>query len=200
IFQAENQNLNRDLTISTSILNFENKLDLLLKILFKEQRRLNNSIELDPKKFSELITKSNFLLEGFFNEIFNVISPKSRDYQTRENDKKIAFRFCYLLARAHTLANLGISACYKTIDNYKKKIAKEYPTKISNYFIFYQNIIHVFNIDDYHSIHSYKRSDTTFLSNVYHMATCVAKRINNCAPIPAIFNNISFFNPLNIDA
>ncbi|CAG8727268.1 10358_t:CDS:2, partial [Scutellospora calospora] len=76
IFQAENQNLNRDLTISTSTLNFENKLDLLLKILFKEQRRLNSSIELDPKKFSELITKSNFLLERFFNKIFNTISPK----------------------------------------------------------------------------------------------------------------------------
>ncbi|CAG8737021.1 11710_t:CDS:1, partial [Dentiscutata erythropus] len=43
-------------------------------------------------------------------------------------------------------------------------------------------------------------SDITSLSNVYHMATCVAKRINNCAPISAIFNNISFFNPLNVDA
>ncbi|CAG8599689.1 8847_t:CDS:2 [Scutellospora calospora] len=60
--------------------------------------------------------------------------------------------------------------------------------------------MHVFNIDDYHSIHSYKRSNTTSLSNIYHIATCVAKRINNCAPILAIFNDISFFNPLNIDA
>ncbi|CAG8510174.1 4540_t:CDS:1, partial [Scutellospora calospora] len=135
---------------------------LLSKILFKEQRRLNNSIELDPKKFLELITRSNFLLEGFFDEIFNAISPKNRDYQTRENDKKIAVRFCYLLARARnkftnelkieiglyllvsgcsssaidTLSNFGISACYKTIDDYKKKVAKEHLTKISSYFTF----------------------------------------------------------------
>ncbi|RIB30423.1 hypothetical protein C2G38_2152734 [Gigaspora rosea] len=62
IFQAEiNQNSNKtNSNISTSTLSFENKIDLLSKILFKEQRRLNNPIELDPKKFSELITKSNF--------------------------------------------------------------------------------------------------------------------------------------------
>ncbi|CAG8765002.1 11726_t:CDS:2, partial [Cetraspora pellucida] len=133
-----------------------------------------------PKKFSELITRSNFLLEGFFNEIFNAISPKNRNYQTRENDKKIAVGFCYLLARARNkfanelkieiglyllasgcsssaidiLSNLGISACYKTIDDYKKKVTKEHLTKISTYFTF----------------------------NV------------------TIFNNILFFNPLNIDA
>ncbi|CAG8619913.1 5205_t:CDS:2 [Dentiscutata erythropus] len=60
--------------------------------------------------------------------------------------------------------------------------------------------MHVFNIDDYHSIHSYKKSDITSLTNVYHMAMCIAKRIKNSIPIPAIFNDISFFNPLNIDA
>ncbi|CAG8718767.1 2713_t:CDS:2, partial [Racocetra persica] len=84
IFQAENQNLNRDLNILSSTLNFENKLDLLSKILFKKQRRLNNPIELDLKKFLELITKSNFLLEGFFDKIFNAISPRNiRCFSTR---------------------------------------------------------------------------------------------------------------------
>ncbi|CAG8497808.1 17484_t:CDS:2, partial [Cetraspora pellucida] len=103
IIQAEiNQKLNNkaDLNILTSTLSFENKIDLLLKIFFKKQRRLNNSIELDPKNFLELITKSNFLLEEFFDKIFNAISSKNRDYQTKENDKKIAIGFCYLLAEA----------------------------------------------------------------------------------------------------
>ncbi|CAG8625625.1 4583_t:CDS:1, partial [Cetraspora pellucida] len=151
----------QDLNISNNNnLTFENKLDLLTKVLFKEQRKLNHPIELDPIKFSKLITQSNFQLDGFFDEIFNALSPKNRNQQTRENDKKSAVRFCYLLAKARnkfanelkikivlyllanecsssaidTLSNLGIIACYKTIDDYKKKVAKEHSIKISKYF------------------------------------------------------------------
>ncbi|CAG8622383.1 6891_t:CDS:2 [Cetraspora pellucida] len=128
-------------------LTFENKIDLLSKVLFKEQRKLNHLIELDPEKFSTLITNSDFQLNGFFDKIFNTISPKYRNFQTRENDKKSAVGFCYLFAGArnkfanelkieiglyllgsgcsssaiNTLANLEILACYKTINNYKKK-------------------------------------------------------------------------------
>jgi hypothetical protein len=56
-----------------------------------------------------------------------------------------------------------------------------------------------FNIDDYHSIHSYRNPDTTTLSSAYHMATCVAKTIENSSPIPVIKNNISIHNPENIE-
>ncbi|CAG8832419.1 21986_t:CDS:1, partial [Cetraspora pellucida] len=57
----------QDLNISNNNnLTFENKLDLLTKILFKKQRKLNHSIELDPVKFSKLIAQSNFQLDGFF--------------------------------------------------------------------------------------------------------------------------------------
>ncbi|RIB01868.1 hypothetical protein C2G38_2229423 [Gigaspora rosea] len=275
---------NKDISISNSTLTFENKLDLLSKVLFKEQRKLNHPIEVDPNKFSELITRSNFQLNGFFDEIFNALSPKYRNYQTRENDKKSAVGFCYLLAGARnkfandlkieielyllasgctssaidTLANLGISACYKTIDDYKKKIAKDHSIKISEYFRTFQNNMHIFNIDDYHSIHSYQRPNSASLQNVHHMATCITKRIKNysrvqairlphgpgvgtlalstlfsigilehwelgpeigiqdrplwyypwvpmdspgpCGSLPAIYNGISFFNPLNIEA
>ncbi|CAG8814551.1 5141_t:CDS:1, partial [Cetraspora pellucida] len=39
----------QDLNISNNNnLTFENKLDLLTKVLFKEQRKLNHPIELDP--------------------------------------------------------------------------------------------------------------------------------------------------------
>ncbi|RIB11670.1 hypothetical protein C2G38_2202830 [Gigaspora rosea] len=129
----------QNLNISNLGLTFENKLDILSKVLFKEQRKLSHSIKLDPNKFLELITQSNFQLNGFFDEIFNALSPRYRNYQTQENDKKLAVGFCYLLARARnkfanklkieiglyllasgynssaidTLANLEISACYK---------------------------------------------------------------------------------------
>ncbi|CAG8639082.1 7256_t:CDS:2, partial [Scutellospora calospora] len=89
-----------ELLQAKSNLTFENKIDLLSKVLFKEQRRLNHLIELDPKKFLKLITTSNFQLSKFFDEIFNAISPKYRNSQTRENDEKLAIGFCYLLARA----------------------------------------------------------------------------------------------------
>ncbi|KAF0500251.1 hypothetical protein F8M41_020309 [Gigaspora margarita] len=161
-----------ELFLAKTNLTFENKIDLLSKVFFKEQRKLNHPIELDPKRFSALITNSNFQLNGFFDEIFNAISPKYRNFQTRENDKKSAVGFCYLLAGARnkfanelkieiglyllasgcscsaidTLANLGISACYKTIDDYKKKIAKEHPSKIFNYFINYVSILIIYYI------------------------------------------------------
>ncbi|CAG8567852.1 20596_t:CDS:2, partial [Racocetra persica] len=90
-----NQNLNIS---NNNILTFENKLDLLTKVIFKEQRKLNYSIELDPDKFLKLITQSNFQLNRFFDKIFNALSPKNRNQQTRENDKKSAVRFCYLFA------------------------------------------------------------------------------------------------------
>ncbi|CAG8548763.1 28642_t:CDS:2 [Dentiscutata erythropus] len=63
-----------------------------------------------------------------------------------------------------------------------------------------QNTMHIFNIDDYHSIHSYRRPKLASLHNVHHIATCITKRIENYPPIPATYNGVSFFNPLNIDA
>jgi len=60
--------------------------------------------------------------------------------------------------------------------------------------------MHCFNIDDYHSIHGWRRPETTSLSSVIHLATCVAQLVKNCKPIPAIFNNINSHNSANINA
>lgn len=60
--------------------------------------------------------------------------------------------------------------------------------------------MHCFNIDDYHSIHEWRRPDSTSLSSATHMATCVSKKIENVLAIPANYNNIPLFNPNNIES
>src|SRR4051812_24481972 len=60
--------------------------------------------------------------------------------------------------------------------------------------------MHCFNIDDYHSIHEWRRPDSTSLSSAIHMATCISKKIENVLAVPANYNNIPLFNPNNIEA
>lgn len=60
--------------------------------------------------------------------------------------------------------------------------------------------MHCFNIDDYHSIHEWRRPNSTSLSSATHMATCISKKIENVLAVPANYNNIPLFNPKNIEA
>jgi hypothetical protein len=54
-------------------------------------------------------------------------------------------------------------------------------------------------LDDYHNIHEKRRPDNTILSEAAHMATSVCKKVEQCAPVPVIYNGISVHNPCNID-
>jgi hypothetical protein len=62
------------------------------------------------------------------------------------------------------------------------------------------NSLFCFNIDDYHSIHGWRRPNTTTLSTANHMATSVSKKIEQCEKVPAIYNQIHIHNPKNIEA
>ncbi|CAG8494395.1 5753_t:CDS:2 [Scutellospora calospora] len=79
------------------------------------------------------------------------------------------------------LHKLGVSVYYKMIDNYKKKLVKDYP----------QN--------DYYNIHEKRRSDSVSLSTVKYIAAYISKPITICIPIPFVFNNVDVHNLLNID-
>src|SRR5947207_15867818 len=59
---------------------------------------------------------------------------------------------------------------------------------------------HLYNIDDYHSIHELRQPNTVSTSAAKHFATCVAKPILECPFVPLIFNDISIHNPSNIEA
>nr|CAG8443872.1 13418_t:CDS:2 [Entrophospora candida] len=202
----------------------KNKIELLTNILFQQQHKSNEDIELDPINFCKLIEDKEPKLKGFFNELTKII-PEERTYLNKESAKKSIVGFCYLLAGIRnkfvnnfkldlglyleengtnaaaldTLSNANLSACYKTIQNYKKNIAENHQKKVETYFTNYLPYMHCFNIDDFHSIHEWRRPDSTTPSSAVHMATCIAKRIDNVWAVPANFNNVPIFNPNNID-
>ncbi|RIB10983.1 hypothetical protein C2G38_2204711 [Gigaspora rosea] len=97
------------------------------------------------------------------------------------------------------MSSLRYSACAKTVDVYQKKIQQEHSAKIANYFLEYNNF-HVYNIDDYHSIHENRRPNTVSTSTMKHFATCVAKPIIECPSVPLVFNGVSIHNPANVEA
>jgi hypothetical protein len=140
-------------------LSFSNKIELLTKVLYDNQRKHHAEIELDPIKFCQLIEENEPKLKGFFDEMINII-PDNRTFSNKESAKKAIVGYCYLLAGLRnkfvnnfkldlglylsengtsaaaidTLSNAGMSASYKTIDNYKKKIKANHPEEIRKYF------------------------------------------------------------------
>ncbi|RIB26101.1 hypothetical protein C2G38_2030493 [Gigaspora rosea] len=97
------------------------------------------------------------------------------------------------------MTSLGYSSCAKTVDMYQKKVQKEYSAKIEHYFLKHNNF-HVYNIDNYHSIHENRRPDTVSTSTANHFTTCVAKPIVGCSSVPLVFNGVSVHNPANVEA
>ncbi|RIB17645.1 hypothetical protein C2G38_2186759 [Gigaspora rosea] len=97
------------------------------------------------------------------------------------------------------MSSLGYLSCAKTVDMYQKKVQKEHSAKIEHYFLEHNNF-HVYNIDDYHSIHENHRPDMVSTSTANHFATCVAKPIVGCSSVPLVFNGASIHNPANIEA
>jgi hypothetical protein len=115
---------------------------------------------LDSEKFSDMIQKQDSRLEGFFDEMVDAIIPTERKEKNKEDAKKSIVTFCYLLAGLRnkftnsikldiglylvgagtsctaidTLSKIGITTSYKTIDNYKKQLAKSHLEKINEYF------------------------------------------------------------------
>ena len=61
-------------------------------------------------------------------------------------------------------------------------------------------MLYIYNIDDYHAIHEIRRPDTVSTSNAKHFATHVAKPITESLFVPIIFNDISIYNPSNVEA
>lgn len=131
-------------------------------------------MELNPENFQKWITEQDPLLEGFFDELTSALIPDRRSITSQEETKKSIVSFCYLLAGLRnkfansikldiglylassgtsstaisTLSNAGICANYKTIANYKKKIANDHSKCINDYFKLNVCIIshHIINI------------------------------------------------------
>ncbi|RIB22369.1 hypothetical protein C2G38_2174112 [Gigaspora rosea] len=99
-----------------------------------------------------------------------------------------------------TISSLGYSACAKTVEEFRKKIQKKHVIKIEEHFVNHKNLFHVYNIDNYHSIHENRRPDITSTSTAKHFATCVAKLVFECPSVLLIFNGVSIHNSANIES
>lgn len=139
---------------------FAIKMKYLTQLLYNQQRKLNQQIELDPNRFCNMIEREDPRLDGFFEKLVDAVIPTLRSNYNKNETKKSVVGFCYLLAGLRnkfanslkldiglylsacgtstvgidTLSNLGISVCYKTVENYKKRIANEHPKEIEKYF------------------------------------------------------------------
>ncbi|GBB99541.1 hypothetical protein RclHR1_35530001, partial [Rhizophagus clarus] len=98
-------------------------------------------------------------------------------------------------AAIDTMNSIGFSACYTTVNNFKREIANEHPLNIRKYLSEHSNHLYVYNLDDYYDIHEKRRPDTVTLSTTKHMVTCICKQVLGCASIPIVFNNVSIHNP-----
>jgi hypothetical protein len=100
----------------------------------------------------------------------------------------------------NALSNAGISVTYKTVQNYKKKVANEYPARVEKYFNNNKENLCIYNIDDYHNIHKKQQPNNTSLSDAFHFATSICKKVEGSFPVPIIFNGVPVHNPNNIEA
>lgn len=154
-----NINASTELNFLVEDTSFSSKIKILSKVLYDQQRKFNNNVELDPDKFNDLIKKQDSRLEGFFDEMVNAIVPPERKEKNKDAAKKSVVTFCYLLAGLRnkftnsikldvglylvaagasctaidTLSKMGITTSYKTIENYKKELASAHSQKINEY-------------------------------------------------------------------
>ncbi|RIB21323.1 hypothetical protein C2G38_2176936 [Gigaspora rosea] len=63
-----------------------------------------------------------------------------------------------------------------------------------------KNLFHVYNIDNYYTIHENRRPDTISTSTANHFATCVAIPVIEHFSVQLTFNGVSVHNPENIEA
>ncbi|RHZ85833.1 hypothetical protein Glove_59g65 [Diversispora epigaea] len=178
---------------------FADQIKMLTKILYKKHCE-SAEIELDPTKFQQMIEESNsdlskksivelcYIMAGIINKFTNDLKLEIGLYLSSAGTSSIAI---------NTLHSIGFSVCYKTVNNYKKKLVQEHPQKIQKLFFTNNNYLYVYNLDDYHNIHEKRQcyQNNATLSAAKHIATCVCKQISACAPIPFTFNNIPLYNP-----
>ncbi|GES81508.1 hypothetical protein GLOIN_2v1872628 [Rhizophagus clarus] len=201
---------------------FAEQVTMLTKVLY--ERRGN--LELDPARFKQMIEEADPRLQGLFDKLVKALVPDNRSAYNKVEARKTIVSLCYIMAGLRnkfvndfklevglylsasgatraaidTMNGIGFSACYTTVNNFKRKLVNEHPINIRKFFSKHSDHMYIYNLDDYHDIHEKRRPDTVTLSSAKHMATCICKQVSGCAPIPIVFNDVSAHNPVNIDA
>ncbi|RIB27982.1 hypothetical protein C2G38_2159171 [Gigaspora rosea] len=181
---------------------FASSIDILTKALYYQQRHEGTGLELDPVNFERMIETISPDLKWFFNCMTDAIIPKEHSAYNRNEAKKSVVGLCYLMAGLYNKfvnqykLEVGLylrasGAMWEAIDTMS---SLEYSacTKTNNF--------HIYNIDDYHSIHENRRPNMVSTLTANHFATCVAKLILGCSSVPLVFNGVSVYNLENVEA
>ena len=135
---------------------FVEQVTMLTKVLYKQR----GNIELDPTRFQQMIIKAEPCLQGFFDKLMKALIPDRRSMYNKIEAQKTIVTLCYIMAglknkfandlkleiglylsssgatrtAIDTMNNIGLSACYITVNNFKRKLANEHPLKIRDFF------------------------------------------------------------------
>ncbi|POG77971.1 hypothetical protein GLOIN_2v1814843 [Rhizophagus irregularis DAOM 181602=DAOM 197198] len=220
--EIDNESIIIDEPIEPKNYTFAEQITMLTKVLYEKR----GNIELDPILFQQMIERANPHLKGLFDSLVKALIPNNRSEYNKIEARKMIVSLCYIMAGMRnkfvndfkleiglylsasgatriaidTMNSIGFSACYLTVNNFKRKLANEHPLKIRKFLSEENDHLYIYNLDDYHDIHEKRRPNTVTLSTVKHMATCICKQVSACASIPIVFNNTSVHNPKNIDA
>ncbi|RIB03386.1 hypothetical protein C2G38_2225214 [Gigaspora rosea] len=178
---------------------FASSIDMLTKALYYQQHHEGTGLELDPVNFERMIETINPDLKGFFNCMTDAIIPKERSAYNRSEAKKSVVGLYYLMA---DLRNKFVNKHKLEVGLYLRASGATWEAidTMSSLGTCNVNNFHVYNIDDYHSIHENRRPDTVSCSTANHFATCVAKLILGCSSVPLVFNEVSVHNSENVEA
>jgi hypothetical protein len=120
----------------------------------------HGNIELDPTHFQQMVINAEPRLHGFFAKLIKALIPDRRSEHNKIEAQKTIVTLCYIMAGLRnkfandlkleiglylsasgttrnaidTLNNIGLSACYTTVNNFKQKLANEHPVKIREFF------------------------------------------------------------------
>ncbi|RHZ78266.1 hypothetical protein Glove_166g202 [Diversispora epigaea] len=201
---------------------FVKQIAILTKVLYIQR----GNIKLDPFRFQQMIVKAEPYLEDFFNKLMKTLIPNRKFEHNKIEVQKTIISLYYIMTELRnkfannlklkirlyllisgitrtaidTMNSIRLSAYYIIVNNFKRKLANEHSLKIRKFFKEQNNYLYIYNLDDYHNIHKKRCSDNITLSIAKHIATYICKQVFACALIPIVFNNISVYNPININA
>ena len=79
-------------------------------VLYTRQRVYNESLILDPEKFTKMLEEAEPLLKGFFNQLVVRTNPQTKNNMTNKKNKRRLVLFYYFLAGLNNKFINGIKA------------------------------------------------------------------------------------------
>ena len=189
---------------SNNILSFSQAIGIVTDILYEREHK-----ELPPiwifKEFRAVMESEDKRLKSFFNELYLSTNPSKKNKNTMEKISKQLVFLCYFIcgirnkfvnnakrdlgmyldstgtsnSTIDTMTTLGLTITSRSISNHKNTVSEKHLTTVKSSLADSTNNAIILNIDDYHSIHTKRMSNTTMTSTVIHLVTILLNPIKN---------------------